>query len=58
VMHWIVERGIEKIPDGVSFDAASFVEPVNTCLKGMKQLDPQPGEHWLYCYPDDAFVEY
>jgi hypothetical protein len=18
----------------------------------------QPGEHWLYCYPDDAFAEY
>lgn len=18
----------------------------------------EPGEHWLYCYPDDAFVEY
>ena len=44
VMDWIVERGIEKIPPGVSFDAASFVEPVNTCLKGMKQLDPQPGD--------------
>jgi L-iditol 2-dehydrogenase len=44
VMDWIVERGIEIIPPGVSFDAASFVEPVNTCLKGMKQLDPQPGD--------------
>ena len=44
VMDWIVERGIEKIPAGVSFDTASFVEPVNTCLKGMKQLDPQPGD--------------
>ena len=18
----------------------------------------EPGEHWLYCYPDDAFAEY
>jgi hypothetical protein len=18
----------------------------------------EPGEHWLYCYPDEAFVEY
>jgi hypothetical protein len=18
----------------------------------------EPGEHWVYCYPDDAFVEY
>ncbi|MEP7352167.1 MAG: alcohol dehydrogenase catalytic domain-containing protein [Acidobacteriota bacterium] len=44
VMDWIVERGVEKIPDGVSFDRATFVEPVNTCLKGFKQIDPQPGE--------------
>ena len=42
VMDWIVERGIEKIPAGVSFDQACFVEPVNTCLKGIKQVDPQP----------------
>jgi L-iditol 2-dehydrogenase len=41
-MDWIVERGIEKIPAGVSFERASFVEPVNTCLKGVKQIDPQP----------------
>lgn len=43
-MDWIVERGIEIIPEGVSFDQASFVEPVNTCLKGVKQLNPQPGD--------------
>jgi L-iditol 2-dehydrogenase len=42
VMDWIARRGVEKIPDGVSFDRASFVEPVNTCLKGVVQLDPQP----------------
>ncbi len=44
VMDWIVERGVEKIPDGASFDQASFVEPVNTCLKGIKLLDPRPGD--------------
>jgi L-iditol 2-dehydrogenase len=44
VMDWIVDRGIEKIPAAVSFDAASFVEPVNTCLKGMIQLDPHRGD--------------
>jgi len=44
VMDWIVERGVEHIPDGVSFERASFVEPVNTCLKGMKQLAPQAGD--------------
>jgi L-iditol 2-dehydrogenase len=41
-MDWIVEQGVEKIPDGVSFDQACFVEPVNTCVKGVKQIDPQP----------------
>jgi len=44
VMDWIVERGVEIIPPGVSFDQACFVEPVNTCLKGVKQIDPQPGD--------------
>jgi L-iditol 2-dehydrogenase len=41
-MDWIVEQGVEKIPDGVSFDQACFVEPVNTCVKGVKQIDPRP----------------
>jgi len=44
VMDWIVERGVEKIPDGVSFERASFVEPVNTCLKAVVQCAPEPGE--------------
>ena len=44
VMDWIVEQGLEKIPEGVSFDAACFVEPVNTCLKGVKLIDPRPGD--------------
>ena len=44
VMDWIVERGVEKIPAGVSFQRASFVEPVNTCLKGIMLLDPKPDE--------------
>lgn len=42
IMDWIVRRGVEKIPAGVSFDRASFVEPLNTCLKGVVQLDPKP----------------
>ena len=44
VMDWIVDQGVEKIPAGVSFEQASFVEPVNTCLKGVKQLAPQKGD--------------
>src|SRR5579862_4524730 len=39
VMDWIVRRGLIKIPDGVPFEQAAFVEPVNTCLKGVKSLN-------------------
>lgn len=44
VMPWIVERGVEKIPDGVSFDRACLVEPLNTCLKAIDQMQIQHGE--------------
>ncbi len=44
VMDWIVKRGVEKIPDGVPYEHASFVEPLNTCLKGVVQLDPKPDD--------------
>ncbi|MBZ5576455.1 MAG: zinc-dependent dehydrogenase [Acidobacteriia bacterium] len=44
VMSWIVERGVEKIPDHVSFERATLVEPLNTCLKAVVQSDPQPGD--------------
>lgn len=44
VMDWIARRGVEKIPGGVSFERASFVEPVNTCLKAVKQIDPRADE--------------
>lgn len=44
VMDWIVRSGVEKIPDGVPYDRACFVEPVNTCLKGAVQLNPKAGD--------------
>ncbi len=44
VMDWIVRDGVEKIPDGVPFDRACFVEPVNTCLKAVVQCEPRPGD--------------
>ncbi len=44
VMDWIVEEGVERIPDGVSFELATLVEPLNTCLKAVVQCDPQPGD--------------
>jgi len=47
VMDWIVERGVEKIPEGVSFERATLVEPLNTCLKAVTQCDPQPEDFVL-----------
>jgi L-iditol 2-dehydrogenase len=44
VMDWIVEQGTVKIPQGVSFEQACFVEPVNTCMKGIEALRLQSGE--------------
>jgi L-iditol 2-dehydrogenase len=44
VMDWIVARGVEKIPEGVSFDQACWVEPVNTCLKAVRQLGAGNGD--------------
>jgi L-iditol 2-dehydrogenase len=44
VMDWIVERGTVRIPEGVSFEQAAFVEPVNTCLKGIENLRLSPDE--------------
>jgi len=45
VMDWIVNgRGVVKIPDGVPFEQAAFVEPLNTVLKGVKLLNLAPDD--------------
>lgn len=44
VMDWIVKRGLVKVPDGVPFEQAAFVEPVNTCLKAIKNLHLEADE--------------
>ena len=44
VMDWIVGQGTVRIPEGISFEQACFVEPVNTCMKGIEALRLQPGE--------------
>jgi L-iditol 2-dehydrogenase len=43
-MDWIVEQGTVRIPKTVSFEQACFVEPVNTCMKGIEALRLVPGE--------------
>lgn len=44
VMDWIVEKGVVRIPGHVSFEQAAWIEPVNTCLKGIETLRLAPGE--------------
>lgn len=45
VMDWIVrDGGVIRIPDGIPFEQAIFVEPVNTVLKGVKTLNLEPDE--------------
>jgi L-iditol 2-dehydrogenase len=40
VMDFVVANGgVVRIPDGVPFEQAAFVEPVNTVLKGVKLLN-------------------
>src|SRR6202142_1364400 len=46
-MPWIVERGMIPVPDGVGFEEATFVEPVNTCLKAVRKARVAPGEDVL-----------
>ncbi len=38
VMDWIVRGGLIKIPDGVPFEQAAWIEPVNTTLKAIELL--------------------
>jgi len=44
VMDWIVEKGVVAIPDSVAFEQAAWIEPVNTCMKGIETLRLVPGE--------------
>jgi len=44
VMDWIVKGGLVKIPEGVPFEQAAFIEPVNTCFKAIKLLELKPDE--------------
>jgi L-iditol 2-dehydrogenase len=43
-MPWIVERGMILVPDDVSFEEATFVEPVNTCLRAVRKARVAAGE--------------
>jgi L-iditol 2-dehydrogenase len=44
VMDWIVEDGTVLLPEHVSFEEASFMEPLNTCLKALETAALEPKE--------------
>ncbi|HEY6946836.1 MAG TPA: alcohol dehydrogenase catalytic domain-containing protein [Candidatus Acidoferrum sp.] len=36
-MPWVAQRGIVALPDNVSFEEATFIEPINTILKAIQK---------------------
>src|SRR5438105_4365128 len=36
-MPWVAERGVIALPDNVSFEEATFLEPINTILKAVQK---------------------
>jgi L-iditol 2-dehydrogenase len=45
VMDWIVSgEGVVPIPDDITFEEASFLEPLNTCVKALETAALEPGE--------------
>lgn len=42
--HIVRNGGLISIPDGVTFEQASFVEPTNCCLKAVKKAQIAPGQ--------------
>ena len=43
-MPWVVERGIVALPNNVSFEEATFIEPINTIVKAVQKARVAPGE--------------
>src|SRR5712692_7215966 len=43
-MPWVAERGIVALPDDVSFEEATFIEPINTILKAVQKARVAAGE--------------
>ncbi len=43
-MPWVAERGIVALPDNVTFEEATFIEPINTIVKAVQKARVAPGE--------------
>src|SRR6202011_6197512 len=46
-MPWVAERGIIALPDNVSFEEATFIEPINTIVKAVQKARVARGESVL-----------
>lgn len=42
--HIVTHGGLVEIPEDISFEQASFVEPTNCCLKAVTKADIKPGQ--------------
>jgi L-iditol 2-dehydrogenase len=43
-MPWVAERGIVPLPENVSFEEATFIEPINTIVKAVQKARITAGE--------------
>jgi L-iditol 2-dehydrogenase len=43
-MPWVAERGVVALPDNVSFEEATFIEPINTIVKAIQKARVAAGE--------------
>ena len=43
-MPWVADRGLVALPDNVSFEEATFIEPINTILKAVQKARVAAGE--------------
>jgi L-iditol 2-dehydrogenase len=43
-MPWVAQRGMVAIPNEISFEEATFIEPVNTCIKAVEKARVAAGE--------------
>ena len=43
-MPWVAERGMVALPEQVSFEEATFIEPINTIVKAVQKARVESGE--------------
>ena len=46
-MPWVADRGIVPLPDDVTFEEATFIEPINTIVKAVQKARITAGENVL-----------